>query len=315
MSPAYLTMDVMSYVSIEGVSVYAEEAGSGEPVLLLHGGFNSLEHLRPLGSVLARTHRVLSFERPGHGRSPDVRGAYSYDDGVAQALAFLDACGVGAAHIVGYSDGAIIGMLLALRHPERVRSLVSISGNLNPDAFNDSTDDGAARVLSLLPKISEGSEPVVGDDSGVSGGAGISGGEGGDVFRGDGVAGSEGVLGSEGGTPRDDTRSLDSDVDTEREHYERLSPDGPDHADVVLDKLFMLWTSEPQIDPSELKAITTPTLIMSADRDTIRPDHSLVMAASIPGAQLCIVPGATHDLVADRPALVNLVVTEFLVGL
>lgn len=54
---------------------------------------------------------------------------------------------------------------------------------------------------------------------------------------------------------------------------------------------------------------------MSADRDTIRPDHSLVMAASISGAQLCIVPGATHDLVADRPALVNLVVTEFLGGL
>ena len=185
-------MDAMSYVSIEGVSVYAEEAGSGEPVLLLHGGFNSLEHLRPLGSVLARTHRVLSFERPGHGRSPDVRGAYSYDDGVAQALAFLDACGVGAAHIVGYSDGAIIGMLLALRHPERVRSLVSISGNLNPDAFNDSTDDGAARVLPPLPEISDGSEMVVGD-GGVSGGAGISGGECGDVFRGDGVAGSEGA--------------------------------------------------------------------------------------------------------------------------
>ena len=281
-------MVAMSYVNIEGVSVYVEEVGSGEPVLLLHGGFNSLEHLRPLGSALARTHRVLSFERPGHGRSPDVRGQYSYEQGVAQGLAFLDARGVESAHIVGFSDGAIIGLLLALRHPERVRSLVSISGNLNPEAFNDSADDGAVRVLPPLPEISDGSETVVGD-GGVSGGA--------------------------GGTPRDDTRSLDSDVDTEREHYERLSPDGPDHADVVLNKLFALWTSQPQIDPSELKAIAAPTLIMSADRDTIRPDHSLVMAASIPGAQLCIVPGATHDLVADRPALVNLVVTEFLGGL
>ncbi|MFT3943789.1 MAG: alpha/beta hydrolase [Ancrocorticia sp.] len=257
----------MSYLNIEGVLVHAEDAGDvrdGEPILLLHGGFNSLEHLRPLGEILARTHRVLSFERPGHGRSPDIAGDYSYDQGVAQALAFLDTRGVGSAHIIGYSDGAIIGLLLALRHPGRVRSLVSISGNLNPGAFNDSADDGASQVLLPLPEISEESEPEA------------------------------------------------NDTDTEREHYERLSPDGPHHADVVLNKLFTLWTSEPQIEPSELKDIAAPTLIMSADRDTIRPDHSLLMAASIPGAQLCIVPGATHDLVADRPALVNLVVTEFL---
>ncbi len=258
----------MPYIHIEGVLVYAEDDGCGEPVLLLHGGFDSLEHLRPLGSILARTSRVLSFERPGHGRSPDVCGGYSYEQGVAQALAFLDVRGVEAAHIVGFSDGAIIGLLLALRCPKRVRSLVSISGNLNPSAFNDSADDGVARILLPLPEISDGCELAVGDD-----------------------------------------------VDIEREHYERLSPDGPEHADVVLDKLFTLWTGEPQIDPLELRAIVAPTLIMSADRDTIRPDHSLLMAASIPGAQLCIVPGATHDLVADRPDLVHLVVAGFLEGL
>lgn len=51
---------------------------------------------------------------------------------------------------------------------------------------------------------------------------------------------------------------------------------------------------------------------MSADRDTIRPDHSLLIASSIPGAQLCIVPGTTHALVAERPALLTVLIGDFL---
>jgi len=100
--------------------------------------------------------------------------------------------------------------------------------------------------------------------------------------------------------------------DVERMHYERLSPDGAEHADVVLAKLFRLWTSEPHIDPRELGRIEAPVLVMSGDRDTIRPDHSLLIAASIPGAQLCVVPGATHRLVAERPELINTLIRDFL---
>ena len=51
---------------------------------------------------------------------------------------------------------------------------------------------------------------------------------------------------------------------------------------------------------------------MSGDRDTIRPDHSLLIAASIPGAQLCIVPGATHNLIAERPELISTLIKGFL---
>ncbi|MBM2620741.1 alpha/beta hydrolase [Actinoplanes sp. LDG1-06] len=236
---------------MNGVDLYSEIAGEGEPVLLLHGGFCSLESLRAQSDALVPDHRVYAFERPGHGRSADIEGDYAYDRMLADTVAWLDAVGLESAHVVGYSDGAIIGLLLALDHPERVRSLTAISANLDPSAFES---DGALTANESEP------EPK---------------------------------------------------PDVERRHYERLSPDGPGHADAVLGKLFRLWTTQPHIDPKELGRITAPTLVMSADRDTIPPGHSLLIALSIPGAQLCVVPGTTHHLVAEKPAVVSALIRDF----
>ncbi|BAL89697.1 hypothetical protein AMIS_44770 [Actinoplanes missouriensis 431] len=240
---------------IGDADVYSEVAGDGDPVLLLHGGFCSLESLRAQSDALTPDYRVYAFERPGHGRTADIEGDYGYGRMVADTVAYLDAAGCESAHVVGYSDGAIIGLLMALDHPARVRSVTAISGNLDPGAFRDS----AGVVLDALPPSSGESRP-----------------------------------------------------DVERMHYERLSPDGPEHADVVLTKLFRLWRSEPHIDPADLARITAPVLVMSGDRDTIRPDHSLLIAASIPGAQLCVVPGTTHNLIAERPELISLLIRDFL---
>jgi len=247
------------YFRIGDANLYGEVAGDGDPVLLLHGGFCSLESLRAQSDALARNYRVFAFERPGHGRSADVDGKYGYARSVADTLAYLDAVGLESAHVIGYSDGGIIGLLLALDHPERVRSLVAISANLNPSAFTTSPEADAAPVL-VEPKEDE----------------------------------------------------PESQSDAERLQYERLSPDGPGHLDVVLNKLLRLWAKEPRIDPADLARITVPVLVMSGDRDTIRPDHSLLIAASIPGAQLCIVPGTTHGLIGERSELVSLLIREFL---
>jgi len=251
----------VAYLRIGGVDLYSEVAGKGDPVLVLHGGFCSLESLRAQSDALVPDYQVFAFERPGHGRSADVDEEFSYARGVADTLAYLDAQGLGPVHVVGYSDGAIIGLLLALDHPERVRSLVAISANLDPSGFVGSPEAADANVLDAL-RIAEG-------------------------------------------------RTAD-DPDAERMHYERLSPDGPGHAEVVLAKLLRLWTTEPRIDPAELARVVAPTLVMSGDHDTIRPDHSLLIASSIPGAQLCIVPGTTHGLVTERPELVSALIRDFL---
>ncbi len=279
----------MTYHHINGVDLYSEVAGDGDPVLLLHGGFCSLESLRAQSDALVEEYRVYAFERPGHGRSADTDGEYSYARGVADTLAYLDATGLESAHIVGYSDGAIIGLLLALDHPARVRSLVAISANLDPSAFADPTPPNSPATEPTQLDLSQPDPSQAGPSQPGSRGWAAP------------------VL-----APLPESQPPIPKPDAERMHYERLSPDGAEHADVVLAKLFRLWTREPHIDPADLARVTAPTLVMSGDRDTIRPDHSLLIAASIPGAQLCIVPGTSHALVAERPALISTLIREFL---
>lgn len=242
----------MTMTTVRGAAIYHEVHGAGEPVLLLHGGFCSLEMMRPQLDALSADYTVYAPERPGHGRSPDRPGAFGYDESVADTIAYLDGLGVDDVHVVGFSDGAIIGLLVALRHPRRIRSLVAISGNLDPSAFR--ADD-------------------------VVGGIGAD---------------------------------APASPDRTREFYDLLSPDGPEHADVVVEKLMRLWTSEPTIDPAELAGVAVPTMIMAGDHDVIRLEHSVLMAESIPGAQLCIVPAAGHGLIDERGPFVTFAVREFL---
>lgn len=254
----------MPYAMVDGVDTYYETVGEGEPVVLLHGGFCSLEMMRGQAEALADRFSVSSPERPGHGRTADQPGEMSYARGVQHTLAFMDALGIERAHVVGFSDGAIIGLLLALEHPERLHSVVSISGNLTPD----------------------------------------------------GIIGSEGEADAEGDTDPSDApeeaEAVDEGWERLRAEYDALSPDGPEHADVVLEKLLRMWRAEPDIDPAALDRVDLPVLVMAGDHDLIRPEHSRLIADSIPDAQLCIVPGASHMLLAERPTLIDLVLGEFL---
>lgn len=133
----------MPVIDVRGVRSHHEVTGRGDPLLLLHGGFCSLETMRPLGELLASSYAVHAVERPGHGRTPDREGPITFADGVPDTLAYLDAVGLDRVDVVGFSDGAIIGLLLALDHPERVRSLVSISANLDPGGYLTDGSSGA----------------------------------------------------------------------------------------------------------------------------------------------------------------------------
>ena len=130
----------MPYVDLPGTRTYHEVTGSGDPLVLLHGGFASLEVMRPLSDRLAADFTVHSPERPGHGRTPDVPGPFTFPAMLEHTLAYLGAMGVTRAHVVGFSDGAITGLLLARDHPGRVASLVAISANLDPSGFVSDQD-------------------------------------------------------------------------------------------------------------------------------------------------------------------------------
>lgn len=279
----------MPTVQIDGADHYHEIHGSGTPVLLLHGGFCSLEILRPQLDSLRTYSTVHAPERPGHGRTPDTDDPITYEQSVKDTIAYMDAVGLADAHIVGFSDGAIIGLLIALEHPTRIRSLVAISANLHPSGFVG----GDAQDPQPEDQQPEDQQP---DDQQAEGPQ------------------PQDQQAEDPQDPQPPTAELQSEATTSiyREHYAALSPDGPEHVEIVLGKLQHLWTHEPDIEPSRLRAIDVPALVMAGDRDVIRHEHTRLIASSIPEGQLCIVPDAGHDLMETRPGLVNKVVEEFI---
>lgn len=126
---------VKDYVDAAGVRTYYEAVGSGEALLLLHGGLCSIETFGGLIPPLADRYRVYTPERRGHGRTPDVDGPFSYEVMAQDTIAFLDAIGLRSIHVVGWSDGAMVGLLVALARPDLVRRLVLVGQPVNQEGL------------------------------------------------------------------------------------------------------------------------------------------------------------------------------------
>jgi pimeloyl-ACP methyl ester carboxylesterase len=115
-----------AYVDVRGVPTYCEITGNGDPLFLLHGGMCTAESFDAQVADLARSYRVYVPEQFGHGRTPDVDGPLTYEAMAQHTIALFEALGVASAHIAGWSDGALVGLLVALRRPKLVRKLVLI---------------------------------------------------------------------------------------------------------------------------------------------------------------------------------------------
>lgn len=114
----------MAYVANEGARLYWQEKGSGPPVLLIMGLSFTHEMWYRVAPGLAAEYRTIVFDNRGMGRSDVPRGPYTMRRMASDARAVMDAAGVEAAHVIGASMGGMIAQELALRHPERVRSLM-----------------------------------------------------------------------------------------------------------------------------------------------------------------------------------------------
>src|SRR5215208_5386867 len=119
------------YLEAGGIRTYYETAGAGGPLVLLHGGMCTAETFDGQTPALAGEFRLYVPERRGHGRTPDIEGPITYEMMAADTAAFIDAAGTGAVHLVGWSDGAVVGVLVALHRPELVRKLVVIGQYFN----------------------------------------------------------------------------------------------------------------------------------------------------------------------------------------
>lgn len=129
------------YVEVNGLRTWFDEAGQGEPLLLLHGGLSTNAAWVGQFGPLAQRFRVVAPERRGHGHTPDVDGPLHYADMAADTIAFIDQVVGGPVHIVGWSDGGIVGLLVAIQRPDLVRKLVAVGANADTDGLVGGVDD------------------------------------------------------------------------------------------------------------------------------------------------------------------------------
>lgn len=145
---------VTGYAPVNGLKMYYEIKGSGEPVVLLHGAFMAItDDWRVWINELAKTRKVIAVEMQGHGRTADIKRDITYEDLSDDVAALLDYLKIGRADIVGYSLGAGTAMMTAIRHPEKVRKVVSISAPYARDGWVKEANDAWPN---FSPEISKG---------------------------------------------------------------------------------------------------------------------------------------------------------------
>jgi pimeloyl-ACP methyl ester carboxylesterase len=116
------------YVSVNGLKMYYEIHGTGQPLVLLHGAFSAIgTSFGALLPELARTRQVITFEMQAHGRTADIDRPLSLEQMADDTAAALRQLGIEKADIFGYSMGAGVALHVAIRHPEVVRKLVLAS--------------------------------------------------------------------------------------------------------------------------------------------------------------------------------------------
>jgi pimeloyl-ACP methyl ester carboxylesterase len=115
-------------VEINGMQMYYEVSGEGDPMIVLHGGFMNIPMMGEIVGRLAETHRVYALELQGHGRTTDIDRPITYPNLAGDVAAFMDAVGIETADVFGYSMGAMTGLRLAIDFPEKVDQLVFASG-------------------------------------------------------------------------------------------------------------------------------------------------------------------------------------------
>lgn len=245
------------YLQIGKSSIFYETHGSGEPVLLLHGGFGSNQDFAAQIPELSKNFKVVAFERPGHGHSADTRDPFTFDAMAGTTIDLIEDLNLGSVNLVGWSDGAITALFVALSRPDFVRRLVSISASFNTSALPPGDIEWIRQA-----------------------------------------------------TPESFRKAVPGLID----RYDLISPDGPSHFHTIFEKTKKLWLTEPNLSTSDLAKISAPALVMAADRDAVRLEHTLELFRSIKNAQLCIIPGANHLLLSEKPEATTRAILDFVSG-
>jgi pimeloyl-ACP methyl ester carboxylesterase len=142
------------YAPVGDLRVYFEIHGSGEPLVLLHGAYMTIDLMGPLLSGLAASRQVIAVELQGHGRTADADRPLTYERMADDTAGVLRHLGIESADVVGYSMGAGAALQVAIRHPAVVRKLVAISASFTSDGMHSALLD---MVHTITPEMFAGS--------------------------------------------------------------------------------------------------------------------------------------------------------------
>lgn len=226
----------------DGVRLYYEIYGSGEPLLLVHGNGGDIADFGAQIEYFSQHYQVIAMDSRDQGKSGDSPDNITYEKMTDDLAALLDHLHSAPVKVLGWSDGGIEALLLGVRHPDKVKMIAAMAANLNPSE------------QAIYPEVWAAFTPLV-----------------------------------EAMTPA-----------------ERATPEGKRELK-VMQMLFL----EPHIPFDSLEKITAPTLILAADHDLIRDEHTLEIYHHVPNSQLCIFPNATHMIPYDDPALFDATVDRF----
>ena len=139
-TPAPIQSERSGQANANGISMHYAVYGQGSPVILLHGGLANADYWGNQVKALAPHHTVIVMDSRGHGRSTRDSRPYGYDLMADDVVALMDALKVPKADIVGWSDGAILGLDLAIRYPDRVGKIFAFAANTVTSGIKDGVE-------------------------------------------------------------------------------------------------------------------------------------------------------------------------------
>ncbi|KTC33807.1 alpha/beta hydrolase [Pseudomonas sp. ABAC61] len=139
-TPAPVAGAQSGHAEVNGIRLYYSKVGHGSPVVLLHGGLGNADYWGLQAKALAARHTVISVDSRGHGRSTRDARPYGYDLMADDVIALLDQLKIPRADFVGWSDGAILGLDLAMRYPQRVGKVFAYAANTRTSGVKEGVE-------------------------------------------------------------------------------------------------------------------------------------------------------------------------------
>lgn len=140
-TPAPVAGAQAGYAEVNGIRLHYSKLGHGSPVVLLHGGLGNADYWGLQAKALAARHTVISVDSRGHGRSTRDARPYGYDLMADDVIALLDQLKIPRADFVGWSDGAILGLDLAMRYPQRVGKVFAYAANTQTSGVKEGVEN------------------------------------------------------------------------------------------------------------------------------------------------------------------------------